>query len=324
MLGLVLIIVSVSDCTNPGHAEGDRCVFGCDGVLQCTPTHEDCKAGLYCNTRTEVCTRPIARGQACNPACAMAFSAPCNDICAEGLQCDLSNTCQPPGPEGTLCTRNLHCAQGLSCNHGYLPDDVTHGECHPPSGAGQPCSYAQYEDNPAKTYGCVVGLMCVPQATPTRATFTAGAGGCTDNGDDPTCGFAGICTPPYSAASGEACLGPGGCANGGLCYLQLPPTAVDGTPAFACNDGTNKGECWTGPWPGLCGPGPTRAPTYGNSCITTECAPGYLCGWTGVCSSRWSQPSLARCDTWNTAAPNDDFCKIGLRCAGDPPRCVPP
>jgi len=312
--GLVALLVLVAACS-PGHGEGAQCRFGSGGSAGGT-INEACEDGLYCSETTDACTRPAAVGEVCNLRCSWSF--PCDTFCEEGLFCDSEQVCQAPGPSGFVCRNTGECATGLICNQGYLPDDPTLGECAPPSQVGEPCFYVRkMPDIHGGGYGCAPGLVCIPP-TETRDTILTIAPNqdCDDAvGTVDACGFPGTCDAPFTVPIGEGCLEEGSCVQGATCNLVPPPIANDHATGFGCIDDA----CWTGPWPGLCGPVGARLEF--EDCTAAACAPGFLCDTRGFCSAMFTGELLVRCDLYETGELVNDFCAIGRHCEGDPALC---
>lgn len=132
-----------------------------------------CKAGLTCNAQTETCTEYCSTGYACaaDSVCAEgescipvdfedgthSFCSPRGDTngdrcdtdrdCADGFHCS-GDTCASDRSQGTACTQDEQCEEGLFCDTGGS------GDCEIVLIANAVCT-GDNQCNPSTTLGCM-------------------------------------------------------------------------------------------------------------------------------------------------------------------------
>ena len=269
----------------PGSLSGESCAFA--DPMNPIPGTETirCAAGLTCDPVAQVCA-----GGFCSPG------SPCFDViddsdCPETYFCkgnfDTAATCQQPGGEGTVCTKNDDCSSNFcdQINGGFCANLAPTGDpcndntecesgfcqgglCSPSLGAGQPCpSFDNAE--------CQGGFCDQDPAMPTCQAYSGENGPCPnsdaecDPDDDLVCRD-GVCLrPPFQ--NGVLCNSGAECESL-ACYMgECTSGAVIG--AQCRTDGTTE-PCIVGSFceapfgavDGIC----TELRRSGAACETSE------------------------------------------------------
>ena len=110
-----------------------------------------CAGALGCDIDTVTCQKLRGEGQACNPQAS---------LCAIGLTCAASNTCQPPGGIGSPCTLDFSggsCAGDAWCDYDFLEGK---GTCQPLIANGGACESNEFA---CQSRYCGEDGLCAPE-----------------------------------------------------------------------------------------------------------------------------------------------------------------
>lgn len=228
------------------------CVSGCENNTDCQAVH----AGFICNSNTGTCQPP---------------GCTANNECPTGQSC-VAGGCRP---DNTLCRFSYECGAGLECVDGRCLTSCG-GAATCPSGLTCVNGYCQNQPGSCTTTQCPSGQACLNGTCSSVCTTDAmcGAGNFCDNGvcrvddrrPDP------FCTPPNIGCNQNTSV----CVDG-ICRIQCPATARDGTPNRdrACQEvDFNFTRCDTTISPAICRYSNEVSPQCRRS---TDCASGQTC-----------------------------------------------
>ena len=150
--------------TKPAGAACDSGDDECAGSLACVggtcqelpaegapcPTGR-CAGALGCDVDTFTCQKLRGEGQACNQQAS---------LCAIGLVCAASSTCQPPGGVGSPCTFDFiggTCAGDAWCDYDFIEGK---GTCQPLAANGAACEGGDFQ---CQSRYCGEDGLCAPE-----------------------------------------------------------------------------------------------------------------------------------------------------------------
>lgn len=249
----------------------------CRAAVSCSPANP-CKDGVTsCSTGTSVCTETTSKSN----------GSPCpGGVCNNGA-------C-------TACMANASCAVSNPCKEGKIACTTGSPVC--------------VESNRANGTTCPGGACtngnCI--VCPTGAcTFGAGANEC-KTGTWACPGGVQQCMATGNRAFGDACNGPNGYCDGGVCKAKLAAGSACG-PTVVCQDGLScvDGVCCTQSWCPLCmncgAAGQCQMVATGANDLTPDSG-GPTCSGTRTCGAagceNCGQPGTLCCAGGSCAAGN--------------------
>ncbi len=327
------IVATVSACdVSAIKGLGQQCIEGGGQSIREDPGVRGfrCEAGLYCNSMSGLCERPVAEGGPCK-----GFTEPWLERLDPGLVCN-DGIASRPRAVGGACSAPEHCATGLLCVPAKTP--TARGACTTPSVNGGPCvwwpkfvgggdvcgSSNRVQPERLEHIGCATEFTCIPSARPTLdVKGFAGPTRCHDRNG--ICGYPGTCAPILAGAPFSPCVTGEGCRDG-RCDLVPRPYATAETPGFGC--GIYK-TLYDGPWAGACH---GDKAVQGDPCrADTECADGLVCATlaaTNTSEAKHQREEGDSCGGLGTmASGRTGLCAIGLVCTRerqDSVRCRKP